>query len=127
MICDYDNPVGQSQYRAELTAQDVTSPRREKFEEEEEGGASHGHALVAIDQSAITGESLAVEKYMTDTVYYTTGCKRGKAYAVITSGAQASFVGKTASLVQGAKDSGHFKAIVSDSECFLLRHLPKTY
>lgn len=92
----------------------MTSPRREKFEEEEEEGTPHfGHAIVAIDQSAITGESLAVEKYMTDTVYYTTGCKRGKAYAVVTSGAQASFVGKTASLVQGAKDQGHFKAIVS--------------
>ena len=93
----------------------MTSPRREKFEEEEdEEGAPHiGHAIVAIDQSAITGESLAVDKYMTDTVYYTTGCKRGKAYGVVTSGAQASFVGKTASLVQGAKDSGHFKAIVS--------------
>lgn len=30
----------------------------------------------------------------------------------MTSGAQASFVGKTASLVQGAKDSGDFKAIM---------------
>jgi H+-transporting ATPase len=53
---------------------------------------------------------------MTDTVYYTTGCKRsnGKgAYAVVTHGAQASFVGKTASLVQGASDSGHFKAIMN--------------
>ncbi|KAK7750650.1 hypothetical protein SLS62_007350 [Diatrype stigma] len=120
LICDYDNPVGQAQYRAELTAQDVTSPRHEKFEEGEEEGATHGHALVAIDQSAITGESLAVEKYMTDTVYYTTGCKRGKAYAVITSGAQASFVGKTASLVQGAKDSGHFKAIMDSIGTTLL-------
>ncbi|KAI1842294.1 hypothetical protein JX265_009710 [Neoarthrinium moseri] len=114
LICDYENPHGQAQYNAELNAQDVTSPRREKFEEEDEEGTPHvGHAIVAVDQSAMTGESLAVEKYMTDTVYYTTGCKRGKAYCVVTSGAQASFVGKTASLVQGAKDSGHFKAIMN--------------
>ncbi|OTB07936.1 hypothetical protein M426DRAFT_8151 [Hypoxylon sp. CI-4A] len=121
LICEYDNPNGQAQYHAELTAQDVTSPHQEKFEETDEEGTPHvGHAIVAIDQSAITGESLAVEKYMTDTVYYTTGCKRGKAYAVVTSGAQASFVGKTASLVQGAKDSGHFKAIMDSIGTTLL-------
>ncbi|KAI6092518.1 plasma membrane H+-ATPase [Hypoxylon rubiginosum] len=121
LICEYDNPSGQAQYQAELTAQDVTSPRQEKFDEGDDEGTPHiGHAIVAIDQSAITGESLAVEKYMTDTVYYTTGCKRGKAYGVVTSGAQASFVGKTASLVQGAKDSGHFKAIMDSIGTTLL-------
>ncbi|KAK9780598.1 putative Plasma membrane H+-ATPase [Seiridium cardinale] len=122
LICDYDSgPHGQAQYNAELNAQDVTSPRREKFEEEDEEGTPHiGHAIVAVDQSAMTGESLAVEKYMTDTVYYTTGCKRGKAYCIVSSGAQASFVGKTASLVQGAKDSGHFKAIMNSIGTTLL-------
>jgi H+-transporting ATPase len=57
---------------------------------------------------------------MTDAVYYTTGCKRGKAYAVVTHGAQASFVGRTASLVQGAQDSGHFKAIMNQIGMSLL-------
>lgn len=124
LICDYNNKEGFAQYQAELLAQDVGSPRlREKFEESEgddEGVPHIGHPIVAIDQSAMTGESLAVEKYMTDTVYYTTGCKRGKAYAVVTHGAQASFVGKTASLVQGAKDSGHFKAIMDNIGSTLL-------
>ncbi|KAI0127709.1 plasma-membrane proton-efflux P-type ATPase [Xylariales sp. AK1849] len=121
LICDYENAQGQAQYLAELSAQDVTSPRREKFEEDDDEGTPHiGHAIVAVDQSAMTGESLAVDKYMTDTVYYTTGCKRGKAYCVVSSGAQASFVGKTASLVQGAKDSGHFKAIMNSIGTTLL-------
>ena len=124
LICDYDNREGFAQYTAELNAQDVGSPRnRDKFEqsdEDDEGVPHTGHAIVAIDQSAMTGESLAVEKYMTDTVYYTTGCKRGKAYAIVTHGAQASFVGKTASLVQGAKDSGHFKAIMDNIGTALL-------
>ncbi|KAI8966791.1 plasma membrane H+-ATPase [Daldinia sp. FL1419] len=120
LICDYENPNGQAAYRTELSAQDVSSPRGEKLDEDGEETPQIGHAIVAIDQSAITGESLAVEKYMTDTVYYTTGCKRGKAYAVVTSGAQASFVGKTASLVQGAKDSGHFKAIMDSIGTTLL-------
>ncbi|ORY69794.1 plasma membrane H+-ATPase [Pseudomassariella vexata] len=121
LICEYDNPQGQAQYEAELSAQDITSPRKEKFSEEEEEGVPHiGHAIVAVDQSSITGESLAVDKYMTDTVYYTTGCKRGKAYGIVTAGAPASFVGKTASLVQGAKDSGHFKAIMNSIGTSLL-------
>lgn len=79
-----------------------------------------GSSIVATDQSAITGESLAVDKYMGDICYYTTGCKRGKAYAVVTESARGSFVGKTASLVQGAKDSGHFKAIMDSIGTALL-------
>lgn len=83
-------------------------------EDDDEGAmeAQLGVSLVAVDQSAITGESLAVDKYMTDTCYYTTGCKRGKAYGVVTATARHSFVGKTAALVQGAQDQGHFKAVM---------------
>ncbi|KAK6822774.1 hypothetical protein PG987_014319 [Apiospora arundinis] len=121
LICDYDNPNGQAQYTAEMSAQGMGSDSEKKMDPEDDEGTPHiGHAICAIDQSAITGESLAVEKYMTDTVYYTTGCKRGKAYGVVTAGAQASFVGKTASLVQGAKDSGHFKAIMNSIGSSLL-------
>jgi len=50
---------------------------------------------------------------MADHLYYTTGCKRGKAYALVTVSAKQSFVGKTATLVQGAEDQGHFKAIMN--------------
>ncbi|GKT88393.1 plasma-membrane proton-efflux P-type ATPase [Colletotrichum tofieldiae] len=122
LICDYENPAGYTAYKAELEAQDVMSPRREKFEEGDEENANPqlGHAIVAVDQSAMTGESLAVDKFMTDTCYYTTGCKRGKAFCIVTHGAQASFVGKTASLVQGAQDQGHFKAIMNSIGTTLL-------
>ena len=41
-----------------------------------------------------------------DTCYYTTGCKRGKAYAVVTAHAKISFVGGVTSLVEGAKNQG---------------------
>ena len=79
-----------------------------------------GHSIVATDQSAITGESLAVDKFMGDTCYYTTGCKRGKGYGVVTASARGSFVGKTATLVQGASDQGHFKAIMNSIGTALL-------
>jgi len=68
----------------------------------------------------MTGESLAVDKFMAYTIFYTTGCKRGKGYAIVTHGASASFVEKTASLVQGAKDQGHFKAIMNQIGTSLL-------
>ncbi|KAL3959602.1 hypothetical protein ACCO45_004719 [Purpureocillium lilacinum] len=78
------------------------------------------HPLVAVDQSAITGESLAVDKYLSDLVYYTTGCKRGKSYAIVVNTAKHSFVGRTAELVQGAEDQGHFKAVMNNIGTTLL-------
>jgi H+-transporting ATPase len=72
-----------------------------------------GQPLIACDQSAITGESLAANKYMGDVIYYTTGCKRGKAFAIITRSAKHSFVGRTAELVQGTKDEGHFQGVMN--------------
>lgn len=97
-------------------------PNGHHDDDEGEIGEEHhdGPPLLAADQSAITGESLAVDKYAGDTVYYTTGCKRGKAYAVVTATARGSFVGKTATMVAGAKDQGHFKAIMDSIGISLL-------
>lgn len=41
-------------------------------------GVEKGPSFCAVDQSAITGESLAVDKYLGDVAYYTCGVKRGK-------------------------------------------------
>jgi H+-transporting ATPase len=86
----------------------------------EDGPTNGGPSIIACDQSAITGESLAVDKYMGELAYYTTGCKRGKAYAIVTTSARHSFVGRTAALVSGAKDQGHFKAIMNNIGTSLL-------
>jgi len=117
LICDYDVPEDFAKYK-ELREQHALNPEEdpagsEENEDEGEGVAHQGHSIIATDQSAITGESLAVDKFMGDIVYYTTGCKRGKAYAVCQVSAKYSFVGRTATLVQGAKDQGHFKAIMN--------------
>ncbi|KAI1263876.1 hypothetical protein F5Y18DRAFT_118694 [Xylariaceae sp. FL1019] len=144
LICDYNRPNDFEQYK-ELKKEEKFSDEgdtgvngndnnekqngsdsngKEKQHEEEDfddaGSTHYGDALIACDQSAITGESLAVDKYMGDLVYYTTGCKRGKAYAIITTSAKHSFVGRTASLVQGAKDQGHFKAVMNSIGTSLL-------
>jgi len=124
LICDYDHPEEFVKYK-ELREQHALNPEEdptgsEDKEDEGEGVAHQGHSIVATDQSAITGESLAVDKFMGDVVYYTTGCKRGKAYAVAQTSAKFSFVGRTATLVQGAKDQGHFKAIMNSIGTSLL-------
>ncbi|KAF1818874.1 plasma-membrane proton-e [Dissoconium aciculare CBS 342.82] len=125
LICDYDTPEDFERYK-ELREQHLLDPEEDpagsedKEDDEGEGIAHQGHAIVATDQSAITGESLAVDKFMGDIVYYTTGCKRGKAYAVVQTSAKFSFVGRTATLVQGAKDQGHFKAIMNSIGTALL-------
>lgn len=79
-----------------------------------------GYPILACDHSAITGESLAVDRYMGDLIYYTTGCKRGKAYAVVQTPAKTSFVGRTASMVQGAKGAGHFEIVMDNIGTSLL-------
>ncbi|KAI6709632.1 hypothetical protein JHW43_007857 [Diplocarpon mali] len=121
IISAYDNPNGYAEYLRELEAQAGESAA-EKGEDDDEHEHKHGsgYALLAIDQSAMTGESLAVDKYVADVIYYTTGCKRGKAYAIITHSAKMSFVGRTAALVTGAQDQGHFKAIMNSIGTSLL-------
>ncbi len=121
LICDYEAPEAFEEYK-ELMRQELNEPseKKEGAEDDEEEDKHHGHSLIAADQSAITGESLAVDKFMGDTAYYTTGCKRGKAFAVVTAPARTSFVGRTATLVQGAKDQGHFKAIMNSIGTALL-------
>jgi H+-transporting ATPase len=134
LICDFDLPEDFEVYK-QLRAEDKLDRAPESDEDNEDGSEKRrdsrrdsayilaGHRnrpLVAVDQSAITGESLAVEKYMGDVVYYTTGCKRGKAYAIVTATAKHSFVGRTADLVQGAKDQGHFKAVMNNIGTALL-------
>ncbi|KAE8378576.1 hypothetical protein BDV26DRAFT_292108 [Aspergillus bertholletiae] len=121
LICDYSKPENFETYKEYLaTANDDTL--KEKDDEDDDTGieARAGVSLVAVDQSAITGESLAVDKYMADTCYYTTGCKRGKAYGIVLATARQSFVGKTAALVQGASDTGHFKAVMDNIGTTLL-------
>ncbi|KAH7125576.1 hypothetical protein B0J11DRAFT_487294 [Dendryphion nanum] len=128
LICDYSAPEDFAAYnkmKDEEGFDDAADPEDEKADEEEEveeveNPITAGHPLVSCDQSAITGESLAVEKYMGELAYYTTGCKRGKAYGIAVTSAKTSFVGRTANLVQGAKDQGHFKAIMDSIGTALL-------
>ena len=89
MICDYDNTSMFEEYK-EMINDPEAYHSKNHTDSDDEDEKHVGVSMVACDQSAITGESLAVDKYMGDICYYTTGCKRGKAYAVVTESALGS-------------------------------------
>ncbi|KAJ5381479.1 Plasma membrane ATPase [Penicillium cataractarum] len=147
IICDYNDPNGWEEFN-QLQQEGMLDGGSDSEEEDQEqkkdtdqgtsdgqeptadGGEEQpqpqhrprkrGYPILACDHSAITGESLAVDRYMGDVIFYTTGCKRGKAYAVVQTGAKTSFVGRTASMVQSAKGAGHFEIVMDNIGTSLL-------
>lgn len=112
VLAEYDDKDGSK--AAAILEKAAASRRAGANDDDGDEGVDKGPAVIACDQSAITGESLAVDKHIGDTVFYTTGCKRGKAYVLVTDIAKQTFVGRTAALVLGGDTKGHFQ-IVMDS------------
>lgn len=69
IIAAYDDKDG-SKAAKQREENEKHNAEREKMsdEDKDEDKADRGQSLASIDQSAITGESLAVEKYLGDTV-----------------------------------------------------------
>ncbi|KAF3396299.1 hypothetical protein F1880_006991 [Penicillium rolfsii] len=149
IICDFNDPNGweefnqlqaegmldgggesdeeEEEHRKEKSGQDTSDGQEQKHgadggeeQPQQQRPRKRGYPILACDHSAITGESLAVDRYMGDVIFYTTGCKRGKAYAVVQTTAKTSFVGRTASMVQGAKGAGHFEIVMDNIGTSLL-------
>lgn len=78
---------------------DDTHHDNDEDNEDDDDDGDKGPSVCSVDQSAITGESLASDKFIGDVAYYTCGVKRGKCVAVVTVPAKGSFVGRTAALV----------------------------
>lgn len=73
---------------------------------------SDGDYLEA-DESALTGESLPVEKKVGDIAYSGSVIKKGEMTALVAATGMNTFFGKTARLVEEAKNESHFqKAVV---------------
>jgi H+-transporting ATPase len=78
-------------------------------------------AFLQVDQSSITGESLAVDKHNGDTCYASSAVKRGEAFMVITATGDSTFVGRAASLVASASaGAGHFTEVLNGIGTILL-------
>ncbi|PWN54459.1 putative PMA1-H+-transporting P-type ATPase [Violaceomyces palustris] len=118
LLADYDDK-DMSQANA-IRQKMEASKRAGASDGDDDEGIDKGPAIIACDQSAITGESLAVDKHIGDTVFYTTGCKRGKAYVLCTDIAKQTFVGRTAALVLGGETEGHFQKVMGSIGTALL-------
>jgi H+-transporting ATPase len=67
---------------------------------------------LSVDQSALTGESLPVDKKPGDMAYSGSVAKQGEMVAVVTTTGAETYFGKTAKLVSEAKSVSHFQKAV---------------
>ncbi|KAJ5584665.1 uncharacterized protein N7459_004465 [Penicillium hispanicum] len=78
-------------------------------------------AHLQVDQSAITGESLAVDKHKGDRCFASSIVKRGAALIIATAIGDRTFVGEAAALVSRASGgTGHFTKVLSGISTRLL-------
>ncbi len=70
--------------------------------------------FLQVDQSAITGESLAVDKHHGDDMFSSSTVKRGETFMIVTATGDNTFVGRAAALVNKASaGSGHFTEVLN--------------
>ncbi len=67
---------------------------------------------LSVDQSALTGESLPVDKRVGDLIYSSSVAKQGEITGVVTATGTHTFFGKTAKLVSTAENVSHFQKAV---------------
>jgi H+-transporting ATPase len=79
-----------------------------------------GGAYLSVDQSALTGESLPVDKKVGDTAYAGSIAKQGEMTAAVTATGMQTFFGHTARLVGEAKTISHFQRAVLRIGNFLI-------
>lgn len=79
-----------------------------------------GGDYLSVDQAALTGESLAVDKKCGATVYSGSIVKKGEMTLAVTSTGGDTFFGRTANLVASAGSKSHFQAAVVGIGNFLI-------
>ncbi|KAF9575532.1 hypothetical protein EC968_002793 [Mortierella alpina] len=82
------------------------------------GADTDGDLLV--DQSALTGESLAVRKKKGDEVYSSTVVKQGQQRAIVAKTGIKTYIGMAAHLIANTQDEGHFQKIIGRIGNFLI-------
>ena len=75
---------------------------------------------IEVDQSALTGESLPVDRKSGDAVYSGSIIKQGEIDALVYATGQATYFGKTAHLVETAHTVSHFQRAVLKIGDFLI-------
>ena len=77
-------------------------------------------AEISVDQSAITGESMPLEKKKSDLVFSGSMIRKGEATGIVTSTGAHTYFGKTTQLVQLAKPKLHMETVISGLMKWLL-------
>jgi H+-transporting ATPase len=72
------------------------------------------------DESALTGESLPVEKHLSDVGYASSIVKQGEMNALVVNTGARTFFGKTTTLVEEAKTPSHFQKAISKIGDYLI-------
>jgi len=80
----------------------------------------HEGGFLSLDESALTGESLPVDKKAGDTAYSGTVVRQGEMRAVVTATGMSTYFGRTARLVQQAGGRSHFQQAVLRIGNFLI-------
>jgi H+-transporting ATPase len=74
-----------------------------------------------LDESALTGESLPVEKHVPDATFSSAIVKQGEMTAIVTSTGRNTYFGKTTKLVQEAKAGSHLQKAVTQIGDYLIK------
>ncbi|KAG2178460.1 hypothetical protein INT44_001612 [Umbelopsis vinacea] len=82
------------------------------------GEATEGD--LQIDQSALTGESLPVNKNKGAVVYSSSIVKQGQQLAVVTKTGANTFIGRAANLIAITTEEGHFQKVINRIGNFLI-------
>ncbi|KAJ9062758.1 hypothetical protein DSO57_1007417 [Entomophthora muscae] len=77
-------------------------------------------ADLQIDQSALTGESLPVNKNKGGTAYSSSIVKQGQMMAVVTKTGGTTFIGRAANLISITNEKGHFQKVIGQIGNFLV-------
>jgi len=75
---------------------------------------------ISVDESALTGESLPVDKEESEMIYSGTSVKRGGSWAVITATGNNTKFARTVELVENAEEKSHFQRAVLKIGYFLI-------
>ncbi len=79
-----------------------------------------GGTYLSVDQSALTGESLPVDRKVGDEVYSGSVAKQGEMDGIVVATGMTTYFGKTAHLVEQAKTVSHFQRAVLRIGNFLI-------
>ena len=85
-------------------------------EEDEE----EAQVTLQVDQSALTGESLPVNKHPGDLLYSSSLIKAGQASALVIRTGQHTFIGRAANIIAITTEAGHFQQIICRIGSFLV-------